>query len=78
MSDLTSSLKTHTLPPISFILTVKITIPPASVDEFFTHFRPCYDVVLAESECVYFVVGQNPQVPGEVSSYGVLRLLLGF
>ena len=61
------SLTTQALPTPTFILTVKVWISPSDLSEFFTLFRPVYDAVVAEPECLYFVLGQNPQVPGEVS-----------
>lgn len=51
---------------IKFILTVKIYIRPEQVDEFFTHFKPAYEAVVAEPQCRYFVVGQDPQTPGAI------------
>ena len=50
----------------SLILNVKITISPPSIPLFFDYFRTCFAHVVKEPELVYFVVGQNPAVPGEV------------
>lgn len=51
---------------IKFILTVKIHIRPEQVLEFFSHFKPIYEVVVAEPKCRYFVVGQDLQTPGAI------------
>lgn len=51
---------------IKFHLSVKIRILPEQVDEFFKLFRPAYELVVAEPECRYFVVGQDPQTPGAI------------
>ncbi len=50
--------------PVAFILQVKITIDPANRAAFLQHFKPVYDVVVAEPECAYFVMGENMQEPG--------------
>jgi hypothetical protein len=53
----------YTGPTLS--LHVHITVAPENVDLFLSHLKPCYDVVSAEPECIYFEVFQNPAVPGE-------------
>lgn len=49
---------------VVLILQVKVTVAPKDVDTFLSHFKPCYDKVLAEPECAYFLVGQEPEQPG--------------
>lgn len=49
------------------ILQVRIYIAPEQVPEFFAKFKPIYDIVLAEPECVFFVVGEDSQEPGCIS-----------
>jgi quinol monooxygenase YgiN len=44
---------------MSFILQVKVTVDPANAGTFLNHFKQAYDHVLAEPECVLFVVGQS-------------------
>ena len=51
-------------PKAAFILTVKVTIDPAKIDDFLSHFHKIYDLVVAEPECLYFVFGQSPSQPG--------------
>jgi quinol monooxygenase YgiN len=52
------------LPPVAFVLQIKITIDPKNSESFLSHFKNVYDIVLAEPECAYFIVGQNVQEPG--------------
>jgi hypothetical protein len=40
---------------ITFILSVKVHIPVDKHDEFFSHFTPTYEKVIAEEECRFFV-----------------------
>lgn len=52
------------VPQVGFILSIKITIDPKNVEAFLGHFKPIYERCLAEPECVFFVIGQDPQEPG--------------
>lgn len=61
-----TSIKTHSTLPHVLILKVTIWIDPSNIEEFFSYFTPAYDACMAEPECVFFIVGQNPQVPGEI------------
>ena len=54
------------MPSTTLILNIKITISPTSIPVFFDYFRTCFAHVVKESELIYFVVGQNPNVPGEI------------
>ena len=47
-------------------LHMKITIDPSNLTEFFTLFKPVYEAVIAEPECIFFEVFQNPATPGEL------------
>jgi quinol monooxygenase YgiN len=47
-----------------FILTVQVTVPKDKHDEFFRHFKPAYDKVIAEPECLFFFVQrERPESP---------------
>ena len=37
-------------PQAAFILTITVTIDPAQANAFLAHFRPIYDLVIAEPE----------------------------
>jgi hypothetical protein len=45
------------------MLQVKVHIAPSSIDEFWSAFRPIYDIVLAEPELLYFVIGTGVPAP---------------
>jgi hypothetical protein len=47
-------------------LQVTVTIAPENVTKFFEHFKPVYDAVIAEPECIFFEVYQSPENPGEL------------
>ncbi len=49
---------------VIFILQVKVTFAPADRDTFLQHFKTIYELVSAEPECAYFIVGEDVQVPG--------------
>ena len=49
------------------ILSVKVYVPVEKQPEFFKFFRPAYDAVIAEPECRFFFVTQNPQEPEAIS-----------
>lgn len=48
-------------------LHVDIYIDPKNVDEFIEHFQPAFDAVVAEDECLYFEVFQDPDDLGHLS-----------
>ena len=52
---------------IATILSIKVFLEPNQVEKFLEYFKAAYDTVLAEPECRFFVVGQNPQEPGTFS-----------
>lgn len=51
---------------IKVILNCKVTVAPENVAEYWRHFKPAFDKVVAEPECRYFLCGENPAVPGEL------------
>jgi hypothetical protein len=53
----------YTGPTLS--LHVHITVAPENAELFLSHLKPCYDVVSAEPECIFFEVFQNPAAPGD-------------
>jgi quinol monooxygenase YgiN len=48
-------------------LHVTIYIAPENVEAFFAAFKPVYDKVIAEPECVFFEMYQSPDEPGKIS-----------
>ncbi|KAJ5642199.1 hypothetical protein N7490_006199 [Penicillium lividum] len=50
-----------------FSLHVTVYIDPSNVETFFKHFKPIYDAVVAEPECRFFEVYQDPADPGTLS-----------
>ncbi|KAK1752301.1 hypothetical protein QBC47DRAFT_390218 [Echria macrotheca] len=44
-----------------------IWIAPEKVDEFFRHFKPIYDLVVAEPECRFFEIYKDLEDPGHIS-----------
>ncbi|KAI1169681.1 hypothetical protein F4777DRAFT_596405 [Nemania sp. FL0916] len=48
-------------------LHVTVVIAPENVDRFFQAFKPVFDKVTAEPECLFFEVYQDPQSPGIIS-----------
>ena len=56
------------LPDIDrFSLQLTVFIKPEDVPAFFDAFRPVFDKVSAEPECLYFEVFQDPGNPGTIS-----------
>ncbi|KAK0647984.1 hypothetical protein B0T16DRAFT_325623 [Cercophora newfieldiana] len=53
--------------PHGISLQVTVHIDPKNVEEFFTHFKPLYDRVVAEPELRFFEVYQSPEDPGTIS-----------
>ncbi|KAF8847403.1 hypothetical protein BDZ45DRAFT_681911 [Acephala macrosclerotiorum] len=51
-------------PKVAFILQVKVTFDPKDRDTFIKYFKPCYDSVIVEPECAYFLIGEDLQQPG--------------
>lgn len=48
-------------------LQVTIWISPDNVQRFFDELRPVYDKVIAEPQCTFFEVYEDPEVPGQIS-----------
>jgi quinol monooxygenase YgiN len=48
-------------------LHVTIYIDPSNVEKFFEHMKPVYDAVVAEPECRFFEIYQDPKEPGTLS-----------
>ncbi|KAL2813344.1 hypothetical protein BDW59DRAFT_154851 [Aspergillus cavernicola] len=48
-------------------LQVSVFIAEENVPKFFEAFLPVYEKVIAEPECTFFEIYQNPQNPGELS-----------
>ena len=56
------------LPDIdAFSLQVTVYFKPEDVSRFFDAFRPTFDKVSAEPECLYFEVFQSVEDPGTIS-----------
>jgi len=53
--------------PHGISLQVTVHIDPKNVDEFFHHFKPLYDAVVAEPELRFFEVYQSQEDPGTIS-----------
>lgn len=45
-------------------LHVTITVAPENIDKFLEALRPCYEAVIAEPDCTFFEVFQDPEKPG--------------
>ncbi|KAI1270756.1 hypothetical protein F5Y18DRAFT_422255 [Xylariaceae sp. FL1019] len=48
-------------------LHVTVHIAPENVERFMAAFKPVFDRVVAEPECLFFEMYQNPQEPGKLS-----------
>ncbi|KAJ5088626.1 hypothetical protein N7456_012242 [Penicillium angulare] len=48
-------------------LHVTIYIDPSNVEKFFEYMKPAYDAVIAEPECRFFEIYQDPKEPGTLS-----------
>ncbi|KAI1186932.1 hypothetical protein F5B17DRAFT_401643 [Nemania serpens] len=48
-------------------LHVTVYVAPENVVPFFAAFKPVFEKVIAEPECLYFEVYQDPDEPGTVS-----------
>ena len=46
-------------------LQVTIQVAPENADAFLAALRPCWEAVIAEPECLFFDVFQDPEVPGK-------------
>ena len=53
--------------PNSISLQVTIHIDPSDVDRFLEAFKPVYEKTIAEPECTFFELYQDPQSPGTLS-----------
>jgi quinol monooxygenase YgiN len=60
------STNTNTDSTPSLSLHVSITVAPENVAAFFEALRPAYEGVIAEPECTFFQVFQNPEEPGVI------------
>lgn len=50
-----------------FSLQVTVYFKQEDVPKFFEHFRPIFEKVSAEPECVYFELFQDTEDPGKIS-----------
>jgi hypothetical protein len=57
-------MTTTKLPEVVFILQVKVFFDPKGRDTFLEALKPCYEAVLREEECAYFIVGESVDEPG--------------
>ncbi|KAI1827995.1 hypothetical protein F4861DRAFT_237168 [Xylaria intraflava] len=48
-------------------LQVTVVIAPENVDEFFAAFKPVFEKVIAEPECLFFEVYVDPCDPGKIT-----------
>lgn len=48
-------------------LHVTVYIAPENVDRFLAAFKPVFNKVVAEPECLFFEMYQSPQEPGKLS-----------
>ncbi|KAI1177136.1 hypothetical protein F4777DRAFT_216338 [Nemania sp. FL0916] len=48
-------------------LHVTVYIAPENVDRFLAAFKPVFNKVVAEPECLFFEMYQSPQEPGKIS-----------
>ncbi|KAI0552015.1 hypothetical protein F4679DRAFT_116698 [Xylaria curta] len=48
-------------------LHVTVYIAPENIDRFLAAFKPVFDKVIAEPECLFFEMYQSPQEPGKIS-----------
>ncbi|KAI5923130.1 hypothetical protein F4810DRAFT_670514 [Camillea tinctor] len=48
-------------------LQVTVHIAPENVDKFLAAFKPVFDKVAAEPECLFFEVYRSPEEPGKIS-----------
>ncbi|KAI0974058.1 hypothetical protein F4678DRAFT_396168 [Xylaria arbuscula] len=67
-----SPITSPTLPrkmslPTGWSLHVTVYIAPENVDRFLAAFKPVFNKVVAEPECLFFEMYQSPQEPGKLS-----------
>lgn len=48
-------------------LHVTVYIAPENIDRFMAAFKPVFNKVAAEPECLFFEMYQSPQEPGKIS-----------
>ncbi|KAI1486599.1 hypothetical protein F5X96DRAFT_654284 [Biscogniauxia mediterranea] len=48
-------------------LQVTVHVAPENVDKFLAAFKPVFDKVAAEPECMFFEVYRSPEEPGKIS-----------
>lgn len=46
-------------PKVACILQIKVQVDPKDRDTFLSLFKPIFDLVSAEPECAYFIVGED-------------------
>jgi quinol monooxygenase YgiN len=57
-----------TLPDIDgFSLHVTVFVAPENVDKLLAAFKPVFELVSAEEECIFFELYQDPASPGTLS-----------
>ncbi|KAI0434291.1 hypothetical protein F5Y09DRAFT_266792 [Xylaria sp. FL1042] len=69
---ISNSITSPALPrkmPVStgWSLHVTVYIAPENVDRFLAAFKPVFNKVVAEPECLFFEMYQSPQEPGKLS-----------
>ncbi|KAI0597292.1 hypothetical protein F4775DRAFT_560600 [Biscogniauxia sp. FL1348] len=53
--------------PEGMSLQVTVHVAPENVDKFLAAFKPVFDKVAAEPECMFFEVYRSPEEPGKIS-----------
>lgn len=53
--------------PSGWSLHVTVYIAPENIDRFMAAFKPVFNKVAAEPECLFFEMYQSPQEPGKIS-----------
>jgi quinol monooxygenase YgiN len=48
-------------------LHVTVYIDPENIDRFLAAFKPVFNKVVAEPECLFFEMYRSPQEPGKIS-----------
>jgi hypothetical protein len=50
-----------------FSLHVTVYFKPEDVPKFWEAFKPCFEAIAPEKECLYFEVFEDPAEPGKIS-----------
>jgi hypothetical protein len=79
-------LQVYSLPKLEgFSLQVKIYLAPEDVEKWLAAFKPIFELVSAEPDCLFFELYQDPEHPGNINwvenwyvrlQYVVLSMLL--